>query len=71
MTVSLKEIIQNIRTVRKKKGVAKFRLAMMAGVSEGIVRNMDEDNWNPTLHTLTKIESAINELQSLGAPNTT
>lgn len=60
---SIKDVIQNIRLFRKKSGIAKFRLATMAGVSEGILRNMDEDGWNPTARNIKKIEIAIDKIQ--------
>lgn len=51
--------IARIRAYLKQSGVAKSRLAIMAGVPEGCVRNVKSKRWNPTFETLRKIESAI------------
>ena len=59
MTHSINDIVRNIRNFRIKNGIAKSRLAIMAGISEGIMRNMDDEKWNPTLKAIRKIEEAI------------
>lgn len=40
-------------------GLAKARLAVMAEIPEGSTRNMDSDDWNPTLGTLRKLDKLI------------
>ena len=51
--------IARIRAYLKVGGVAKSRLAVLAGVPEGCVRNVYAEEWNPTIETLRKLEAAI------------
>jgi len=59
MDLNIENIIRRIREFRTKSGFAKTRLAVMAGIPEGCIRNIDEQDWNPTLVTLRKIEAVI------------
>lgn len=59
MSFSIDNAIKRIRAFRKEQGLAKFRLAVMAGVPEGCLRNMDKPEWNPTLDTLKAIDAII------------
>jgi len=38
-----------------------FALATLAGIPEGITRNMDDPDWNPTVKTIQKLEAVIPE----------
>jgi predicted transcriptional regulator len=40
-------------------GYAKFKLATLADVPEGCVREIDNPKWNPTVSTLRKIERIV------------
>ena len=51
--------IERIRQYRLSQGITKSRLATLAKVSEGILRGMDEEEWNPTRQTLKKLEKVI------------
>jgi ribosome-binding protein aMBF1 (putative translation factor) len=61
MAQGIKDVKFRIREFRRMHNIAKSRLADMAGVSEGILRGMDEDDWNPTSQTLEKLEVVIPE----------
>mgnify|MGYP001564768280 CR=1 FL=1 len=62
MTNTISEIIQNIKTVRRELNIPKSRLAEIAGVWENSTRNIDDDDWNPTIETALKLEAAIHKI---------
>lgn len=62
MTNTISEIIQNIKTVRRERNIPKSRLATIAGVWENVTRNIDDDDWNPTIETALKLEAAIHKI---------
>lgn len=51
--------IARVKAYLKETGTARYRLAVMAGVPEGCVRNVEATDWNPTTDTLRKLEEAI------------
>ncbi len=59
MTFSIESAINRIREFRTSNGLAKNRIATMAGIPEGCVRDIDEATWNPTVSTIKKIEKII------------
>jgi predicted transcriptional regulator len=59
MTQTIDNIVNKIRKFRKDMGYAKFKLATLADVPEGCVREIDKSTWNPTVSTLRKIERVV------------
>lgn len=59
MNQSIAVSIERIRQYRISRNIPKSRLAKQAKVSEGILRGMDCERWNPTLDTLNKLERVI------------
>jgi len=59
MTTLVDQSIQLVRSFLDKEGVAKSRLAAMAKVPEGCTRAILNEDWNPTIDTLRKLESAL------------
>lgn len=51
--------IQRIREFRKETGINRHAFAVNADVAEKTVRNIDDDDWNPNLRTLRRLESII------------
>jgi hypothetical protein len=61
MMTNVEYTIYRIRKYLETEGVAKSRLAALAGVPEGCTRNIKSTKWNPTSETLIKLESVIPE----------
>jgi ribosome-binding protein aMBF1 (putative translation factor) len=61
MTTLVDQSIQLVRSFLSNEGVAKSRLATMAKVPEGCTRTILNEDWNPTIDTLRKLESALPE----------
>lgn len=51
--------IENLITIRKSKGLSQIALAEKAGISVGLVGEIETGNRNPTLTTIDKIASAL------------
>lgn len=59
MNASIESTINRIREYQKASGLTKFRLSCLAGIAEGSLRRLDDDDWNPTADTLRAIEAII------------
>lgn len=42
--------------------ITRYKLAKFIGMNINSIRKMTEDDWNPTLDTLIKIERIMNEI---------
>lgn len=51
--------IENLRTLRKQKGLSQLRLSEMAGLSSSIVGDIETGRRNPTLTTIGKLAEAL------------
>lgn len=49
----------NLKRIRKEKGVSQSDIAKQLKVSRGFVSNIENGKSNPTLATITKIANAI------------
>jgi len=57
--VSATSAVARVRAWRVANDWAPYRFATEAGVAEATLRDMDADEWNPTLRTLEKLEALI------------
>lgn len=51
--------IENLITIRKSKGLSQIALAEKAGISIGLIGEIETGNRNPTLTTIDKIAAAL------------
>lgn len=51
--------IQNLKMLRKSKKISQLQLAEKAGLSSGIIGEIETGNRNPTLTTINKIARAL------------
>jgi predicted transcriptional regulator len=64
-SMTIDEVVQNIRNIPREYNLSKNRLAIRAGITEGAIRKMDDPSWNPRLKTLKALEAATNNLPPL------
>jgi predicted transcriptional regulator len=54
-------VLQSLRTERIRKGISMNRLARRAGVSQSMISLLERGARNPTLGTLLRIATALDE----------
>lgn len=57
--MSTEQNITRIRDYRHHKGWSVSKFAAEAGLGESTIRKLDDDDWNPTLETITALERVI------------
>lgn len=60
--------VRRIRAWRKAAALAPSRLAVLADVAEASLRRIDEEDWNPTVATLQKLEAVVPPGWQIGDP---
>ena len=60
--------VKRIRAWRKAAALAPSRLAVLAEVAEASLRRIDDDDWNPTVATLRKLEGILPPGWQIGDP---
>ena len=65
--MAISEVIKRIRGYRATCGYSIRGFAMVVGVSEGTLRQIDSEAWNPRLSTLKRCEGVIPPGFSLAA----
>jgi ribosome-binding protein aMBF1 (putative translation factor) len=56
---SVDRLIADIRSYMADEGLSRTALAERAQISESTIRHIDSDDWNPTVETLRKLETAM------------
>ncbi len=59
MRVAKEIFIENLKAIRKSKGISQLMLAEMADLSSGLIGEIETGNRNPTLTTIEKIALAL------------
>lgn len=54
-------VIERIRAYRETEGLTRSALALRAGLHKNTLRGMDEENWNPPVETVRKLEALLPE----------
>ena len=54
-------VVARVRAFAASKGWTRYRYAQEVGISESIIRRMNEPDWNPRVETLRRLESIIPE----------
>ena len=56
---TINTVITRLRNFAIDKGLSVRAFATLAGLSEGAVRGLHKNNWNPNVRTLRKLEAVI------------
>ena len=59
MRVAKEIFIENLKAIRKSKGITQLMLAEMADLSSGLIGEIETGKRNPTLTTIEKIALAL------------
>lgn len=57
--MSTDQAVARIRRYAAEQGLTRNQLAKLSGLHWHSLRDMDRDDWNPTLTTLRRLESII------------
>lgn len=63
--INSKIIINKIREYARAQNKAKSNLAVEAGLDAKTLQNFWDENWNPTLTTLQKLEAILPQTEAL------
>lgn len=61
MIATTQASIDRIRAFARENRISKSRLARLAGLRDTVLRDFWEDDWNPRLETLRKVEAVVPE----------
>lgn len=54
-------MINNLKSIRKSKGISITELSMKSGISRTTIYKLEDQKTNPSLETIIKISSGVNE----------
>lgn len=54
-------MINNLKSTRKSKGISITELSMKSGISRTTIYKLEDQKTNPSLETIIKISSGVNE----------
>ena len=57
------EILREIRSFKRERGLTNSRLARDAGLHENTLRDIDKPKWNPRVRTVEKLQRRITRLR--------
>ena len=60
MNDASKQLGQNLKRIRTKKGISQGDIARELGVSRGYISTIENGKTNPTLSTIARIAKALN-----------
>lgn len=54
-------MINNLKSIRESKGISITELSMKSGISRTTIYKLEDQKTNPSLETIIKISSGVNE----------
>lgn len=61
-------VVDRLRAFARAKGWNKWEFARQAGLRDTVLRRFNDDDWNPTVETLRKLEAQLPEGWQLDDP---